>query len=82
MKETDVVEVLPDGTVYHFDIDVCNKAADQVLEQLWEKENNEIGFDYTATVFSLFISAIQILSNSGWTAEELHREVMDHSGDS
>lgn len=82
MKDTDVVEVLADGTVYHFDIDVCNTAADQALEQLYEKENNEIGFDYTATVFSLFISAIQILTESGWTAEELHREVEDHSSDS
>jgi hypothetical protein len=52
------------------------------LEQLYEKEGNELGFDYTATVFSLFINAIHILTESGWTAEDLHREVEDHSSDS
>jgi hypothetical protein len=82
MKDNEIVEVLPDGTVYHFDLDVCNAAADQALEQLYEKEGNELGFDYTATVFSLFINAIHILTESGWTAEDLHREVEDHSSDS
>lgn len=79
MKDNEIVEVLPDGTVYHFDLDICNAAAGEVLEQLWAKEGQQLGFDYTATVFSLFVSAIHILKESGWTAEDLHREVHDHA---
>lgn len=79
MKDTDIVEILPDGTVYHFDLDVCDKAANRALEQLYEKEGAEIGFDYTAAIFSLFISSIQILSESGWNTRELLEEVITHS---
>ena len=79
MKDTEIVEVLDDGTVYHFDLDVCNAEADQVLEMLWAKEDNLIGFDYTATVYSLFARAILILDHAGWTTEELLDTVLTYT---
>jgi hypothetical protein len=79
MKDTDVVEVLEDGTIRHFDLDVCNAAAEEALDLLWAKENTVLSFDYTAAVFSLFVDAINILSNSGWTTQELLQEVVNHS---
>jgi hypothetical protein len=79
MKDTKIAEVLEDGTIYYFDLDICNNEADNVLEQLYAKENIQLGFDYTATVFSLFISCIKILSSSGWCTTELLDEVVTHS---
>ena len=79
MKETEIVEVLADRTINHFDLDVCNAAADEALELLWAKENTVLSFDYTAAVFSLFVDSINILSNSGWSTQELLQEVLDHS---
>lgn len=79
MKDTEIVEVLADGTINHFDLDVCNAAADEALELLWAKENKVLSFDYTAAVFSLFVDSINILSNSGWTTQELLQEVINHS---
>jgi hypothetical protein len=38
-------------------------------------------FDFTASVFSLFIHSIQILADSGWTVEELMEEVAYHSAE-
>lgn len=73
-----ITELLEDGTVYCFDMDKCTDVADKVLEDLLEREG-EIDFDYTAVVFSLFINSIHILRNSGWTTDELLREVVDHS---
>ena len=45
MKDTEIVEVLADGTINHFDLDVCNAAADEALELLWAKENTVLSFD-------------------------------------
>ena len=81
MKDTEIVEVLADGTVYHFDMDVCNAAADQVFEQLWALENNQLGYDYTATVYSVFSRAVHILSQSGWNTDELIDTLLTHSGE-
>lgn len=74
-----ITEVLEDGTVYCFDMDKCNAEAEKVLEGLYNKEDTELEFDYTATVFSLFVHSIHILTASGWTTEELINEVLDHS---
>ena len=79
MKDTEVIEILPDGTVYHFDMDVCNDVADQVLDQLIEKEDNPLGYDYTATVYSLFAKAVYVLVDAGWTPQELLQTVLTHS---
>ena len=79
MKDTEIVEVLEDGTIYHFDLDVCDAEAANALEQLYAKENVQLGFDYTATIFSLFVSCIQTLTNSGCSTTELLDEVINHS---
>lgn len=79
MKDSEVIEILPDGTVYHFDMDVCNAEADRVIEELFEKENPQIGYDCTATIYSLFARAVYILLDSGWTTQELLQTVLTHS---
>ena len=75
MKDNEFVEILPDGTVYYVDLDVCSEEADKVMEELYEKEDTVPNFDYTSAVFTLFINSIHTLSNSGWTTEELIQEV-------
>ena len=80
LKENEVIEVLPDGTVYYFDLDVCNKVADDALDEIFAKEGVEPNFDFTASIFHLFVETIYILSNSGWSTEELLGEVLTHSG--
>lgn len=79
LDPSDIVEVLDDGTVYHFNLDVCDDAAEEAIGQLWDKEDTELKFDFTAAVFSLLIKSIGILSRSGWTTEELVDEVYNHS---
>lgn len=79
MKDNEFVEILPDGTVYYVDLDVCSEEADKVMEELYEKEGTVPNFDYTSAVFTLFINSIHTLSNSGWTTEELIQEVLNHS---
>lgn len=79
MKDNEFVEILPDGTVYYFDLDVCSEEAYKVMEELYEKEGKVPNFDFTTAVFSLFINSIHTLSNSGWTTEELIQEVLNHS---
>jgi hypothetical protein len=71
-----IKETLENGEVYEFDLDVCNAAADQALEELLEKEGEVENFDFVASVFSLFVASISILTQSGWTTEELINEVM------
>jgi hypothetical protein len=72
-------EVLEDGTIYTFSINRSTERAREVLERLWELEGQEVDFDYTAAVFALFVDSIEILSNSGWTTQELIQEVITHS---
>lgn len=79
MKSNECVEVLPDGTVYYFDLDVCQDEAEKTLDELQAKQNKIPNFDFTASVFSLFIYSIHILSNSGWTPEDLISEVLTHT---
>lgn len=79
MKDSEVIEILPDGTVYHFDMDVCNAEADRVIEELFNKDDTQIGYDYTATIYSLFARSIYVLLDSGWTTQELLQTVLTHS---
>ena len=79
MKETEIAEVLEDGTIHLFDMDVCNKVADDTLALLLEKEDQLLKYDYSATVFSLFTRAVRILTTNGWSTGELINEVIDHS---
>jgi hypothetical protein len=71
-----IKETLENGDIYEFDLDVCNAAADQALEELLEKEGEVENFDFVASVFSLFVASISILTQSGWTTDELINEVM------
>ena len=57
----------------------CWNSAEEAIGQLWDKEDTELKFDFTAAVFSLLIKSIGILSRSGWTTEELVDEVYNHS---
>jgi hypothetical protein len=79
MNDNDIIEILEDGTIYHFDLDVCDTQAQQALAQLWTQEGQTLGFDFTATVFSLFVKSVDILSQSGWSTQELIQEVLNHS---
>ena len=72
-------EIREDGTIYTFSITKSNEHARAALDRLYELEGQEVDFDYTAAVFALFVDSINILSNSGWTTEELIREVITHS---
>lgn len=78
-KSNEVVEVLEDGTVYYFDLDVCQNEAEKTLDDLHAKQDTILNFDFTASVFSLFIYSIHILSKAGWTPEDLIAEVLTHT---
>ena len=79
-QDTDrCTEVLDDGTIYTFSINKSSEKATELLEELHALEGKELDFDYTAAVFSLFVDSIHILTQSGWTTEDLLREVVDHS---
>jgi hypothetical protein len=72
-------EILEDGTIYTFSITKSAQLAQQALDGLYELEGQEVDFDYTSAVFTLFIDSIQTLTDSGWTTEELINEVITHS---
>jgi hypothetical protein len=74
-----VKETLDNGEEYQFDIDLCNDVADDMLEELYEMEGEVENFDFTATVYSLFVSSVNILAESGWTTEDLIKDVIYHS---
>jgi hypothetical protein len=82
MKDNEIVEVLSDGTVYYFDLDVCNDEAEKMLNELYDKVNTVPNFDFTSAVFNLFVNSIHILNESGWTTEDLLQEVLDHTTES
>jgi hypothetical protein len=78
-KESQIVEVLEDGTIYAFDMDVCDREAEKALKSLRKKEGKLFNFDYSATVFTLFVYCIHLLRESGWQTQELLNEVLDHT---
>jgi len=76
MKDNEVVEVLDDGTIYYFDLDVCNREAEDAILELANKQDVLPNYDFNATVYSLFVQSVSILQECGWTSEELVEEVM------
>lgn len=72
-----IAEILEDGTVHCFDIDKCMNEADKVIDTLIDRDG-EIDYDFSATVFSLFINSIHILSLCGWTKDDLLKEIHEH----
>jgi len=79
MKDNEVIEVLEDGTIYYYDLDVCEKEAESVIEELIVKQTVVPNYDFQATVFCLFLQSIFLLSEAGWTPEELLDEVLMHT---
>jgi len=79
MKDNEIIEVLEDGTIYYYDLDVCEKEAELVIEELIVKQTVVPNYDFQATVFCLFLQSIYLLSDAGWTPEELLDEVMMHT---
>jgi hypothetical protein len=79
IKDSIITNKNEDGTEYTFDLNICNMAANEALEGLWEKEDVIKNFDFTASVYSLFISCIHILTNSGYSTHELLDTTVTHS---
>lgn len=79
MKDTEIAEILEDGTVHLFDMDVCNQVADETVQMLIDKETELLKYDFTATMFALFTRSVHILTTSGWSTAELINELIDHS---
>lgn len=77
---TIITEVLDDGTILHIDTNVCDEAADEAIDFLVDKEINEtLSFDFTTAMFSMFVKSVHILTEAGWSTEELLQEVCAHS---
>ena len=79
MKDNEVIEVQEDATIHYFDLDVCEKEAASVVDELITKQTIVPNYDFHATIFSLFIQSIYILSEAGWEPEELLDEVLMHT---
>lgn len=79
MKDNEVVEVLEDGTIHYFDLEVCEKEAEIVIEDLISKQTTVTNYDFHTTIFNLFVLSIYILTESGWTPDELLDEVIMHT---
>jgi len=79
MKDNEIIEVLEDGTVHYYDLEVCNKQAHLLLDELYAKEGTVPNFDSTAAIFSLFLESIQVLSCAGWSIEELWEVIIENA---
>lgn len=79
MKDTEIIEVLEDGTVHYYDLEVCNKEAYKLLDELYAKEGKVPNFDATAAMFALFLESVQVLSYAGWTIEDLMEVVIENA---
>ena len=74
-----VSDVMDDGTIRVFDLDVCQAHAEAILDDLWEKEGKVVNLDYFSTVFALFAETVHHLTAAGWSTEELICAVIEHS---
>jgi len=74
-----VSDVMDDGTIRVFDLDVCQAHAEAILDELWEKEGKVLNLDYYSTVFALFAETVHHLTSSGWSTEDLICAVIDNS---
>lgn len=74
-----VSDVLDDGTIHVFDIDVSQAAAEAAIDSLRGQQGTVINFDFAAAIFSTFVETVHILTASGWTTEDLICEVVNHS---
>lgn len=77
-KESQIVEVLEDGTIYAFDLEVCDKEAEKVIRNLHRKEGKLLNFDFSTTIVTLMIYCAHLLKSAGWSSEELVDEILYH----
>lgn len=78
-KDSQVVEVLEDGTFHAFDLEVCDREAEKALRNLQKKEGKLFNYDYGMTVFNLFVYCVHILREAGWHTDELVDELLAHT---
>ena len=76
---TIITEVLDDGTIIHIDTDICDEASEDAIEFLLDKQDIVLSFDFTTAMFATFVKSIHILTQAGWSTEELLQEVCNHS---
>lgn len=74
-----VREVLDDGTVYEFDIDVCASVAADALDVMVEAQDEVEMFDFATSALCMFIECVHILTAAGWTEQALVNEIFEHS---
>ena len=72
---------LDDGSTYTFHLDVCNKIADEVIDELLEKQDVVENFDFGAAMFAMFISSIHVLLDYGWSEADLMKEIRNHAAE-
>ena len=56
--------------------------ADKIFDTIFEEEANAIpedNYESGAIIFSLFVNAIHVLNDFGWTTQDLVNEVFNHT---
>lgn len=53
----------------------CDQIAENVIQNLASLQGAELGYDFVTTVFGLYVYSSQILSQAGWTRDELDLEL-------
>ena len=79
-NENIITETLDDGTEIIIDLNLCMEKADEITDHIFhliEDENLE-HYDPIATAFNIFINTYHILLYSGWTTDELKKELDEH----
>jgi hypothetical protein len=75
-----IVQRDDEGNVqFEIDLNLCNTVADDMLTDMSELEGELENFDFVAAVFSVFMFSLHILLDNGWKAEDLVREVKEHT---
>jgi hypothetical protein len=75
-----ITETLEDGTEITIDLDLCNGIADNIMEKIFElDEEVELEhYDAVATCFGLFINTYHVLLSTGWSVDDLKKELDEH----
>lgn len=81
MKDNEVVEVLEDGTIHYYDLDVCEKEAHKLLDALYDKQGKIPNFELVAAAYTVMVEMVQLLHHSGAPLEELLEIVVEHAVD-
>lgn len=81
MKDNQCVEVLPNGKIHYYDLDVCNKEAEKSLDELYAKEDTVPNFDAVAAMYAVFVESLYVLHYTGLSTEDLIHEVIKHTAE-